>query len=51
MTDPPIRFSNNPSSLRRMQPKLGEHSREVLTEAGYTDGEVQKLFETGVTLE
>ena len=51
MTDPPIRFSNNPSSLRRMQPKLGEHSREVLIEAGYTSDQVQKLFDTGVTLE
>ena len=51
MTDPPIRFSNNPSSLRRMQPKLGEHSREVLIEAGYTSDQVQKLLETGITLE
>jgi len=49
MTDPPIRFSNNPSDFRRMQPKLGEHSKEILTEVGFSKTEIAKLFETGVT--
>jgi crotonobetainyl-CoA:carnitine CoA-transferase CaiB-like acyl-CoA transferase len=49
MTDPPIRFTNNPSSFRRMQPHLGQHSREILAEAGYSDSEISALFEAGVS--
>jgi crotonobetainyl-CoA:carnitine CoA-transferase CaiB-like acyl-CoA transferase len=49
MTDPPIRFSNNPSEIRRMQPNLGEHSREILAEAGFADGEIEGLIKSGVT--
>jgi crotonobetainyl-CoA:carnitine CoA-transferase CaiB-like acyl-CoA transferase len=51
MTDPPIRFSKNPSNFRRMQPKLGEHSKEILTDAGFSRAEIATLFETGVTAE
>jgi crotonobetainyl-CoA:carnitine CoA-transferase CaiB-like acyl-CoA transferase len=49
MTDPPIRFSNNPSEIRRMQPKLGQHSREILTESGFAEAEIEALFKAGVT--
>ncbi|MBH68078.1 MAG: CoA transferase [Rhodospirillaceae bacterium] len=51
MTDPPIRFSNNPSTIRKMQPKLGQHSREVLGEAGYSEDEIEILIKSGVTTE
>ena len=51
MTDPTIRFSNNPSEIRRLQPRLGEHSREILTEAGYSDADIGKLIDSGVTAE
>ncbi|MGI9425038.1 MAG: CaiB/BaiF CoA transferase family protein [Hyphomicrobiaceae bacterium] len=44
MTRPPVRFSKTPSSVRRLQPKLGEHSAEVLAEAGYEPAEIEKLF-------
>jgi len=49
MTDPPIRFSNNPSEIRRMQPQLGQHSREILVEAGYSDAEIDALVACGAT--
>jgi crotonobetainyl-CoA:carnitine CoA-transferase CaiB-like acyl-CoA transferase len=49
MTDPPIRFSASPSSIRRMPPGLGEHSAEVLAEAGYGPQEIEALFAAGVT--
>ena len=44
MTDPPIRFSETPSTIRRMPPRLGEQSAEILAEAGYSESEVEALF-------
>ncbi len=44
MTDPPIRFSKTPSSIRRLQPRLGEQSAEILTEAGYSEAEIADLM-------
>ena len=49
LTDPPVRFSKSPSSIRRVQPRLGEQSAEVLAEAGFSDVEIATLFETGVS--
>ncbi|GLQ06357.1 CaiB/BaiF CoA transferase family protein [Sneathiella chinensis] len=49
MTDPPIRFSKTPSTIRRLAPHLGEHSAEILREAGYSDAEIETLFEVGAT--
>ena len=42
MTNPTIRFSETPSTVRRLPPRLGEHSAEVLSEAGYSDSEMEK---------
>lgn len=44
LSDPPIRFSASPSSVRKMAPRLGEQSAEILAEAGYSPAEVQALF-------
>ena len=49
MTDPPIRFSASPSSIRRMPPHLGEQSAEVLAEAGYSQQEIEALFTEGAS--
>jgi crotonobetainyl-CoA:carnitine CoA-transferase CaiB-like acyl-CoA transferase len=49
MTDPPVRFSKTPSSLRRPQPRLGEQSTEILAEAGYSESDIAELMDTGVS--
>jgi len=40
---PPVRFSESPAGIRRMAPRLGEHTREVLREAGYPDADIDAL--------
>ena len=49
MTDPPATFSESPSTLRLAPPRLGEHSVEVLREAGYSDKQIEQLIVDGVT--
>lgn len=49
MSDPPVRFSKTPSSIRRLQPRLGEHSAEILAEAGYSEAEISEMLKAGVT--
>jgi crotonobetainyl-CoA:carnitine CoA-transferase CaiB-like acyl-CoA transferase len=44
-----VRFSDTPASIERLQPKLGEHGREVLGEAGLSDREIEKLVASGAT--
>ena len=34
-------------SIRAGTPKLGEHSREILVELGFDDGEIAALFKSG----
>ena len=49
MTDPPTRFSKTPSSLRRLQPHLGQHSAEILAESGYSESDIEELLATAAT--
>lgn len=45
----PIEFGDHARpGLRRQAPRMGEHSAEVLTEAGFTAGEIAHLAATGV---
>ena len=41
---PPARFSKSPASVRRLAPRLGEHTREVMAEAGYPAAEIDALL-------
>jgi len=43
----PVRFHDTPPSLRRYPPRLGEHTDEILREAGYSDTEVATLRANG----
>ena len=45
---PPGRFSETETDIFRCSPELGEHSAEVLTEYGFSDEEIQTLFDEGV---
>jgi len=45
---PPARFSASPAGIHRLPPRLGEHSREVLREVGYSEGEIDGLVKQRV---
>lgn len=45
---PATKFADSPASLRRGAPLLGEHSAEVLREAGLSDGEIATLREKNI---
>jgi crotonobetainyl-CoA:carnitine CoA-transferase CaiB-like acyl-CoA transferase len=47
-TRPAARFERTPAEIRRPAPTLGEHTAEVLREAGLSDAEVTALRESGV---
>ena len=44
----PLHFSATPTRVDRPAPLLGEHTREVLRESGYTDAEVDAFAAEGV---
>ena len=55
-TEGPIRsmrvaatWSDSSADPSRLAPRLGEQSREILSEAGFTDEEIAELFKQGVT--
>ena len=44
----PIRYDEETPALRRIPPRLGEHTEEVLSEAGYGAEAISNLVEAGV---
>ncbi|HEY0424109.1 MAG TPA: CoA transferase [Rhodopila sp.] len=40
----PAHFSGSPANVHRPWPKLGEHSREILAEAGFSDAEIESVL-------
>lgn len=49
MPAPAVRLSETPATFRRPAPKLGEHSRDVLRELGWSDDRIDDLVATGAT--
>ena len=49
--EPAVRFSRSPQSVRRPAPLLAEHTREILTEAGYDDAAIDALVAEGAVNE
>ena len=47
----PIKMSRTPPALRRGPAEIGEHSREVLREAGFATEEVEALLASGAVLQ
>ena len=47
----PVKFHGTPSGASRSAPLLGQHTREVLAEAGYKDDDIRDLLETGAAIE
>ena len=46
----PIKLSDTPGSIRNLSPMLGEHTSEILAEAGFTDQELERLRESKVII-
>ncbi|MGY8955510.1 MAG: CaiB/BaiF CoA transferase family protein [Alphaproteobacteria bacterium] len=47
----PVKYSADPTTIRRGAPLLGEHSREVLAEFGFGADEIDSLINTGAIVE
>jgi crotonobetainyl-CoA:carnitine CoA-transferase CaiB-like acyl-CoA transferase len=45
----PAAYSKTPAAIRRLPPRLGEHSVEILREAGLSPAEVDALLASGAT--
>jgi crotonobetainyl-CoA:carnitine CoA-transferase CaiB-like acyl-CoA transferase len=50
-TDQPVRFGGGGAATERLQPRLGEHSFEVLREAGLSESEIEGLISSGATID
>ncbi|MFQ6018601.1 MAG: CaiB/BaiF CoA transferase family protein [Kiloniellaceae bacterium] len=51
MTDVPVGMSRSPGDIRRLAPRLGQHSVEILKEAGLSASEIAALMQSGATLQ
>ncbi len=47
--DIPTRWSRTPGEIRLLPPRLGEHSVEVLREAGFAESEIRAMLACGAT--
>jgi crotonobetainyl-CoA:carnitine CoA-transferase CaiB-like acyl-CoA transferase len=47
----PIRYDGEAPSVRQVPPRLGEHSKQILEESGYSMDEIKKLLENGVVVD
>ncbi len=50
-TELPVRFGGASMTSQRLQPRLGEHSFEVLREAGFSQSEIDALAASGAAID
>jgi crotonobetainyl-CoA:carnitine CoA-transferase CaiB-like acyl-CoA transferase len=43
----PVKFSRTPTKINRGAPLLGEHTREILSEYGYSNSDIEALADAG----
>jgi len=46
----PVRYDGQVPALRRLPPAVGEHSREVLAEYGFSGEHIERLVAEGVVM-
>ena len=51
LPDNPVRYSRSAPELNRLQPKLGEHSVEILREAGFAEAAIEKMIADGASVD
>ena len=51
MSSPPMNFSETPASIRSLAPRLGQHSVEILREAGFEEDVIEQMLAAGETRE
>lgn len=44
----PVKLAQTPGGVRRRPPRLGEHAREILAEAGFDQAAIEGLIEAGI---
>jgi len=44
-----VRFSESPAEIAKLEPNMGEHSRDILEEAGFSEKEISEMLRSGVT--
>jgi crotonobetainyl-CoA:carnitine CoA-transferase CaiB-like acyl-CoA transferase len=50
MPDIPATYSRTPGEIRRLPPRLGEHSLEILREGGFDEAEIEGMLASGATV-
>lgn len=48
MSKPPINFARTPAEITRLAPRLGENTRELLNEAGFSETQIEAMIAAGV---
>ena len=49
VSKPPLGFSDSPAAVRRLPPRIGQDTTDVLTELGIDAAEIERLYAQGVT--
>ena len=50
LTAPPVKFSETPGNVTAGAPVYGQHTREVLAEYGFDEGEIDTLVSSGAVI-